>query len=375
MRNNSAMENRIALFQYLGGIITGLVIALVSAWALWQKPIFWEAMAWQAVMLALILLVSNPAHKQDDNKLRYYAFWLMLPLIYVLSWHVSLDIYFIYTIVWIAIVPHRLPRAYWWWSLLGVCCAWYFLRLVIGQENNILIKTLLEATFHMFALICSIATKESETANQKTQQLNRELLATQHLLGEASRGSERTRIARDLHDLLGHHLTALTINLQVASKLSEGQAKEKIDQCHALSKLLLNDVRESVSRLREMPVVNLQELLAMTLRDTPNLNICLEVQDSLQVDDVNTAEALLRLVQEAVTNTLKHSDANRVTIEVMLENEKIILSYSDNGGGCETLEAGNGLTGMRERIERLGGYLEIKSRPNLTLRAVTPVAS
>ncbi len=67
----------------------------------------------------------------------------------------------------------------------------------------------------------------------------------------ASRVNERTRISRELHDLLGHHLTALSLNLEVAGHLSEGRAQEHVQQAHTLAKLLLTDVREAVSQLRE----------------------------------------------------------------------------------------------------------------------------
>ena len=79
--------------------------------------------------------------------------------------------------------------------------------------------------FNMFALIMvNTATKERE-AKERPNQLNRELLATQKLLRQASTQAERVRIVRNIHDLLGHHLSALSINLQVASRITQGEAK------------------------------------------------------------------------------------------------------------------------------------------------------
>src|SRR3546814_12036878 len=77
---------------------------------------------------------------------------------------------------------------------------------------------------------------------------NSELRATRALLAESSRLSERMRISRELHDLLGHHLTALSLNLEVATHVSSGKAQEHVRQAHTLAKLLLTDVREAVSR-------------------------------------------------------------------------------------------------------------------------------
>ena len=79
----------------------------------------------------------------------------------------------------------------------------------------------------------------------------RESGATRALLAESSRLSERMRISRELHDLLGHHLTALILNLEVASHLVDGKASEHVRQSHTLAKLLLTDVREAVNQLRE----------------------------------------------------------------------------------------------------------------------------
>lgn len=367
------MQKHSQLYRTVTSLGTCLVVLTISAMALWQKPLFWEAIAWQGLILFAIMISTNPQNEDFLQAARRSAFWIVLPLVFVLSWRVPVDVFFIYTIIWVACTPFFLPTKQCWAWLLVINLIWFGFRQFHWQEAQPLIETLLISTFFVFALLSSISSKESDEANQKTQQLNRELLATQHLLGEATRESERTRIARDLHDLLGHHLTALTINLQVASHMSNDEAKQSIDQCHALSKLLLNDVREAVSTLRDMPVVNLRELLEIAVRDIPRLTVALEVDEDLQLDDVNTAEVLLRLVQESITNTLKHTDALKVSIRVFENAEHVVLKYTDNGSGCEALQAGNGITGMRERIERLGGELIIEPLPTFSLTATAPL--
>jgi len=109
------------------------------------------------------------------------------------------------------------------------------------------VSTLLFWTFNMFAIIAVNTAKNEREAREEAQDINRRLVSTQALLSEATKQNERVRIARNIHDLLGHHLTALTINLQVASIKSEGEVKQNIEQCHYLAKLLLSDVREAVS--------------------------------------------------------------------------------------------------------------------------------
>jgi signal transduction histidine kinase len=366
------MNSRNDFYKLVGGLGTALVVTVISGLVMWQTPAFIEVMIWQSLIVICVFLVTNHWLDEGRDGIRRAALWAMLLLVFTLSWRVPTDVFFIYTVIWVACTPFYMPTKGCWIWLLLVNVAWYVVRSIVWGDENPLIQTLLVGTFHVFALLSATTAKESQHANEKTQQLNRELMATQHLLGEASRDSERTRIARDLHDLLGHHLTALTINLQVAGRISSGEAREKIDQCHSLSKLLLNDVREAVSALREMPALNLHELLEIAIRDIPRLNISLDIEEQLKLDDVTTAEVFLRLVQEAITNTLKHSAAHHATIKVYTQGEKVLLNYSDDGDGCDDLKVGNGLIGMRERVERLGGKLHIESKPNFNLQVIAP---
>ncbi len=377
------MKNRYAIYRFIGAVGTALVVTVVSGAALFGKASFVEAIAIQALIVVAVFFATHHGVGSETKLfgrallaptlIRRVALWLLPALVFLLSWRVPIDIFFIYSIIWIACLPFFVSLRLCWLLLIAVNVAWYFVRAYWWNDINPLGGTLLISTFHVFALLSAQTAKESEESNAKTQELNRQLRATQHLLGEASRESERTRIARDLHDLLGHHLTALTINLQVAGHISDGEAKEKIDQCHALSKLLLNDVREAVSELRDMPVVNLKELIEIAITGTPRLTFSIDIQDNFELDDVNTAQVLLRIVQESITNTLKHSQADRAYISVNREEGSIFLSYRDNGSGVAHIIEGNGLTGMRERIDRLGGRLELSGKPSFSLRLNVPV--
>jgi len=368
------MDRQFQFYSYISSMCTSAVVLIVSCITLWQKALFWESIIWQSIIIFAILLVTNIVTDKGRGPIKRLAFWLILPLVFALSWRVPVDVFFIYTIVWICSTPFFLPTRQCWLWLVAVNILWYVMRQHHWQEAQPLVETLLISTFFVFGLLAAISAKESAEANDTTQKLNRELLATQHLLGEASRESERIRIARDLHDLLGHHLTALTINLQVASRLSDGETKQKIEQCHGLSKLLLNDVREAVSTLRNVPTVNLRELLEIVIKDIPRLNVVLDIEEDIHLDDVNTAEALLRLTQEAITNTLKHTDAREAKIQVMSQTREITLVYSDSGSGCEQLQIGNGLQGINERLERLGGALKITTKPTFSLHAIVPTS-
>jgi signal transduction histidine kinase len=100
--------------------------------------------------------------------------------------------------------------------------------------------------FQLFAAASSMLARKEQAAREKLADANTELHATRALLAESSRASERLRISRDLHDTLGHHLTALSLQLDVASRVSEGKAADHVRQAHAITRLLLADVRDVV---------------------------------------------------------------------------------------------------------------------------------
>lgn len=225
------------------------------------------------------------------------------------------------------------------------------------QEQYAFVSAALFFMFNIFALIMVNTATNERQAKERANQLNRELLATQKLLSQASKQAERVRIARNIHDLLGHHLTALTINLQVASRITQGEAKEKIETCHGLAKLLLSDVREAVSEIREKSDVELKDTLMALFDNLPRLKIQLHFDDNLNINEVNTADTIIKCVQESVTNTLKHSTADVLVLEVNKAKQGISVNINDNGKLIKHFDMGNGLKGMVERLSLIGGHV------------------
>lgn len=186
---------------------------------------------------------------------------------------------------------------------------------------------------------------------------NDELAATQHLLSEASRQNERLRIARNIHDLVGHHVTALSINLEALSHKVEGETKTSIEQTHHVAKELLSKVRAAVSEYRMDVALPVEEILSGLTSHSSNLNIELDLQDNLVIRDAAIAEVILRSAQEMVTNTLKHAGASSLFIQLSHKNDTLRMTGIDDGQGSHKVIEGNGLQGMRERVEELGGEL------------------
>jgi signal transduction histidine kinase len=224
-----------------------------------------------------------------------------------------------------------------------------------------LMQSLLYAGFSTFVFVTGYVAKLQANARDDQRRLNAELRAARALLAENSRVGERLRISRELHDLLGHHLTALILNLEVAGHLSEGEAHAHVKQSHALAKLLLSDVREAVSEMRQDN--DILSALAPLVESVPGLDIEFNADAGLTLDDSAVAQTLLRCIQELITNAIKHSGANRLEITLQKLDNLLILKTSDDGKGATLSKLGNGLQGMKERIADLQGQMLIQTSP------------
>jgi len=233
--------------------------------------------------------------------------------------------------------------------------------------------------FQVFTVLISQAATREALARNDLAKLNAELRATQQLLVDSSQVAERMRIARELHDLVGHHLTGLSLNLEVASHLTEGKAQEHIQTAQSVTKVLLQDVREVVNTLRGDDSFDLGRAIRTLTKDIPKPRIHLDVPEDLGIYDPVRAETVLRCVQEIITNAVRHSGAQNLWIECFRTADGVEVRARDDGRGVKQLRAGNGLTGMRERAEQVGGHLEIESTPNtgfhLRLRIPTAASS
>jgi signal transduction histidine kinase len=215
--------------------------------------------------------------------------------------------------------------------------------------------------FQLFALATSYLALRERAAREDLARSHAELLATRSLLEENTRVSERVRIARDLHDTLGHHLTALSLQLDVASRLGGGQAAKHVEQAHAIAKLLLSDVREVVSQMRDSSHLDLGDAVRALAGGAGGLHIHLNMPESVDVDDAAQAQVLLRCVQEIITNAARHAAARNLWIRIERRSDGIALHARDDGRGAAEVTWGNGLTGMRERFEEHAGRVEFTS--------------
>ena len=147
-------------------------------------------------------------------------------------------------------------------------------------------------------------------------------------------------------------------------------------QAHTLAKLLLSDVREAVSRIRDSDAIDMNATLQPLTDNVPGLSVDMRMPTPFMLDDAERAHVLLRCTQEIITNVVRHAQASTLALHYRWHDQGVELSARDNGRGAEDPTAGNGLRGMRERLAAYGGEVEIDTRPGegFALRLYLPLA-
>ena len=197
---------------------------------------------------------------------------------------------------------------------------------------------------------------------------NAVLRLTQDEVRRLARMNERERIGRDLHDLLGHTLSLIAIKSELAGKLIDrdiSAAAAQIGEIEAIARKALGEVREAVSGIRAS---GFSAELATARLSLLSAGVSLDARIPALPQLASEIESALALsLREAVTNIVRHAAADRVEVELQSDPRSLALSISDDGRGCP-IKPGNGLTGMRERIEQLGGRLSVDSAPGVGTR-------
>jgi signal transduction histidine kinase len=207
----------------------------------------------------------------------------------------------------------------------------------------------------MFAVVRLLT--EERRMREEVVRANAELLRMQSALAEKSRVEERLRMTQELHDSLGHHLVALSLNLEIAAHESQGAARVTVRTAQTLARALLHDVKEIVHSSRDESPVDLGAEIRRLAEELPWPKLHVICPPDLQVQDGPASRAILRAVQEIVTNSIRHGGAGNLWITIERTADQLRLSARDDGQEVHAFEEGFGLSGMRQRLEALGGTL------------------
>jgi signal transduction histidine kinase len=209
----------------------------------------------------------------------------------------------------------------------------------------------------IYVLLLGSIWTEEQKSRQKADRLTKqvETLATD---------LERNRIARDIHDTLGHSLTSLDVQIELAQRLQAiepERAQQSIDLAKKLSSQALDNVRQALGTMKRSNFDLTEAIVALAEQNHP-FQVIVDVhfpQLSLQ-----SSYQLYCVIQESITNIQKHAQAERVTIESRIVDRGTMLEICDNGNGfdLDPPHAGFGLRNMKERVQCLGGEFHLTSK-------------
>lgn len=207
--------------------------------------------------------------------------------------------------------------------------------------------------------------QELDAANTSLQAAN-ERLRQYALTSEAmAETRERNRLAREIHDTLGHTLTGIISSLDACLtliRISPEAAKSQIEKTQKVAREGMKDVRRSVNALRpdKLERLSLEEAIRQMVQEMKDasgadIRLSVEIGDGAIAED--EAEAVYRIVQESVTNALRHGGADRIEISISRVYDQLEIQVQDNGTGCSDIKPGFGLRHMKERLDLLNGTL------------------
>ena len=215
------------------------------------------------------------------------------------------------------------------------------------------------------SVLSVMALRREEQGRRRLAEAHAELAAAGAVLAETSRAEERLRISRELHDLVGHQLTALTLELEIATHRAENA--EHVERARGIARDLLTDVRSTVGELRRRApdlATTLHRITEQLPRPLVHVSVAEAVAGAAGAGDTAPDEertvAVVRCVQEILTNAIRHADAENVWIEIGPGPDGgLRLHARDDGrGAARAVVPGNGLRGLTERAAALGGTVD-----------------
>lgn len=269
-------------------------------------------------------------------------------------------VYFIYAAAFCAQLGP--PRAAWRW-VLG-------LALVLALES---------ALFHLPlqawgpGIVFTVLIGALNIYYRDRERINAKLKLAQDEVERLAKVAERERIARDLHDVLGHTLSLITLKAELAARLVRSEplrAEAEMREVEKVSRQAMAQVRETVKGYR---AAGLDAELANAKLACEAAGLSLAISRQVVELDAEVENALALALREAVTNVIRHADATSVRLELQAVDGMAQLRVEDDGRGGPLAE-GSGLAGMRERLEALGGALAVEAGTGVRLSIRVPLA-
>jgi signal transduction histidine kinase len=336
----------------LQAFMTGMAVRGSPVPALWLVPF---TLFGAAVLSAIVLKLRTSLHWSllCVQVAAVVAMAIILPsgswsvFLVVIAWQVAMTTAPVKALSWVALQTLALTGT---------------LAIVHPNFNNNYFIVGLSLVLQLLFVFTALALRREAEMARALAQTNRELRSAQAIIANTARDAERLRISRELHDAWGHELTALGLQLEIASHVAEpGRANDHVRQAKGLASALLAKVRDVVATLREAERCDLKDALEALAQSVPVPAIHVDFAPGVRVSP-DQAHALIRCAQEAVTNAIRHAEASNLWLQVTSDGEGVRLVARNDGSARSTASSpGSGLLGMRERVEFLGGKLAVRT--------------
>ncbi|MCY7355200.1 MAG: histidine kinase [Lysobacter sp.] len=349
----------------LAALLTWLAVALgLRAEDAAHKPLMWALLV--GYLLALLAGDFLPRHRQRIGVALLLSIQALcaLALVWLARRGGTAPVLIVVLVAQLAMLyPARVTVP----AVVALNVALYLILRDAGYQEPLLVTTLYGG-FQAFAAVTAHYARTAEHTRDALVLVNADLLATRALLADSARDAERLRVARELHDVAGHKLTAMTLNLRALAADPAFAERRELAIAQQMSAELLGDIRNVVQALRDSRGLDLATALRALAAPLPKPTLRLRIDDDVQIDDPALAEAILRIVQEALTNAARHAGADTLTVTLSRDGDALELTIDDDGRVRGSLQPGNGLSGMRERIEARGGDVDFRIAATGALR-------
>lgn len=374
----------------------------------WKIPIIAGGLYMSCLMIMMIKNISG--------------FWLVLKVCFEIGvcFCISYMLGFSYTGMILLILADTMwfvPKSEWRFPVAVVICllyliadynlisTWYDLisfdvyieyfqsdvRFVLLGIKNV-ISSLNTLTFLIYMiLLMRIQMNEKERIMQLNDQLNiandelqRANIQMERYARESEKMAEtkeRNRLAREIHDTLGHALTGIITGIEACTTLMDVAPEATKEQLKAIAEVArqgVTDVRRSVSALRpdaleKFDLENAIITLVEEMRKATSADIEYLFETGLSCFDDEEEDMIYRIVQECITNSIRHGGANKIRIHITREYQLLKISIKDNGCGCQEVKKGFGLHHMEERLNMLHGSLTYNGSKGFEVEAKIPI--
>lgn len=376
---NSLLNLKFGILPLLQPVTASIVLIVAEStfmlFYVWYKPVQ-QWLGHLFLPIGLMIVIVSPLiggyvemlHAETPNISAYFISWnllitLSIPLV-VVAWQYDFNAVIKFVVVtalvdilmkW-SVIGFSLQRDYIAWSAVVV-------RVIVFLLVGYLITTLVG---------------EQRKAHRALKAANLKLAKYVGTMEQLSASRERNRLARELHDTLAHTLSGSAVQLEAVNALWDSdpaQARLLLEQAQATIRSGLTETRRALQDLRASPLEDLGLRLALQNLAQNNANrmgikLDIHLTDRLDNLDQNIEHTLYRIAQEAMTNIERHADATKMSVRLdWHDSTHLRLIIAENGKGFDRDDLASekqfGIKGMQERVEMIGGTLDIKSTPNI----------